>query len=155
VVIAIGDTEWSGTNSLILGRIFDPAGNPMGPHFSVSELETPSTKTSDSSHPRVAWRDNYIAFTWQTPVGPITGLPVVGYRLFKETSVSLSLTHSAGTGIVILSWATNATGFTLRSRGDLSSGSWATNSPAPVVNGSVFTVTEPVGPNNKFYQLIK
>jgi hypothetical protein len=154
VVIATGDTEWTGTNALILGRIFDPAGNPMGPHFSVSELETPSTKTSDSSHPRVAWRDNYIAVTWQTPVGPVSTRPVVGYRLFKETPVSLSITRSAGNAV--LSWPTNLSGvFTLRSTGNLLSGPWATNSPAPVINGSVFTVTEPVGPTNKFYQLIR
>jgi len=156
VVIAIGDTEWAATNagnSLILGRIFDPAGNPTGPHFSVSELETPLTKTDNSSAPRVGWRDNYIAFTWQTPVGPVTGRPVIGYRLFKETTVSLSIAPSAGN--MVLSWPTNATGFTLRSKGDLSSSTWQTNSPAPVINGSMFTVTEPVGPSNKFYQLIK
>jgi hypothetical protein len=56
---------------------------------------------------------------------------------------------------LVLSWPTNATGFTLRSKGNLSSGTWQTNSPAPVIDGSVFKVTEPIGTTNKFYQLIK
>lgn len=160
VVIAIDDSIWASVdagyagNRLILGKIFDPAGNPMGPHFSVSELETPGTVTDSSLCPRVGWRDNLIGFTWRRAFGPISGLPVLGYRLFMETPpVALLINRSAGN--VVLSWPTNATGFTLRSKGNLSSGTWQTNSPAPVINGSVFMVTEPSGPTNKFYQLIK
>jgi hypothetical protein len=100
----------------------------------------------------VAWRDNYIAFPGRPRV-VLSRASRFGYRLFKDTPVSLSITRSAGD--VVLSWSTNVTGFTLRSKGDVSSSTWQTNSPAPVVNGSVFTVTEPVGPSNKFYQLIK
>ena len=59
------------------------------------------------------------------------------------------MTRSAGN--VILSWTTNATGYTLRSKGNFSAAVWQTNSPAPVLGGGVFTVTEPLGPNNKFY----
>jgi hypothetical protein len=66
---------------------------------------------------------------------------------------TLSITRSVGN--VILSWTTNATGYTLRSKGNLSAATWQTNSPAPVTSGTVFTVTDPIGPTNKFYQLIK
>lgn len=161
VVIAIDDNQWDtnsvpALNRLVFGRILDAAGNPMGPHFAVSELATPYGTGSDidSRAPRVSWRDNLIAFTWRIATGPVSSLPVVGYRLFKETPpVALSLTRSAGN--LVLSWPTNAPGYTLRSTGNLASGTWQTNSPAPVTSGSVFTVTEPVGPANKFYQLIK
>jgi hypothetical protein len=70
-----------------------------------------------------------------------------------EPVPALSMTRSAGN--VILSWTTNATGYTLRSKGNFSAAVWQTNSPAPVTSGAVFTVTEPIGPTNKFYQLIK
>jgi hypothetical protein len=158
VVIVIDDDQWAPAgNRLILGRILDPAGNPMGPHFNVSELETPDTindSALSSLCPRVGWRDNLIGFTWRRALGPISGLSVVGYRLFQETPpAALSITRSAGN--LVLSWPTNATGFTLRSKGNLSSGTWQTNSPAPVVDGAVFKVTEPIGTTNKYYQLIK
>ena len=70
-----------------------------------------------------------------------------------EPMPTLSIARAAGN--VILSWTTKTTGFTLRSKSDLSAPTWQTNSPAPVTSGAVFTVTEPSGSSPKFYQLIK
>jgi len=67
--------------------------------------------------------------------------------------VQLSIARAGGN--VVLSWPTSATGFTLRSTANVTSGTWQTNSPTPVVNGADFNVTEAVGSSPKYYQLIK
>jgi hypothetical protein len=55
---------------------------------------------------------------------------------------------------VILTWPTNAVGFTLQSTTNLSSPSvWVTNSPAPVVIGGQNTVTNPISGTQQFYRL--
>jgi hypothetical protein len=55
---------------------------------------------------------------------------------------------------VILTWPTNATGFTLQSTTNLvSSPVWATVSPAPVVVNGQFTVTNAISGTQQFYRL--
>jgi hypothetical protein len=55
---------------------------------------------------------------------------------------------------VVLTWPTNATGFTLQSTTSLgSSAVWATNSPAPVVVNGQNTVTNPLSSPQRFYRL--
>ena len=55
---------------------------------------------------------------------------------------------------VILSWRTNATGFTLQSTTNLGlSAFWITNSPAPVVVNGQNTVTNPISGIQQFYRL--
>jgi hypothetical protein len=56
---------------------------------------------------------------------------------------------------VILTWPTNAFGFTLQSTTNLASPSlWATNSPAPVVIGGQNVVINPVSGPQQFYRLV-
>ena len=143
-------------NRLIVGKMFDASGKSMGPMFYVSERETPFNTVLDNVEPKIVWRDHLAAVVWKSLSSPNTAEAVVGLRVFNDiatTPPQLSLVRSAGN--VILSWPTSATGFTLRSKGSLATATWQTNSPAPVVNGAVYTVTEAIGPNNKFYQLIK
>jgi uncharacterized repeat protein (TIGR03803 family) len=55
---------------------------------------------------------------------------------------------------VVLTWPTNATGFTLQSTTNLVSPAvWITNSPAPVVVNGQNAVTNPVSGTKKFYRL--
>jgi uncharacterized repeat protein (TIGR03803 family) len=55
---------------------------------------------------------------------------------------------------VILTWPTNATGFTLQSTTNLASSAvWTTNSPAPVVVNGQNTVTNPISGAQQFYRL--
>jgi uncharacterized repeat protein (TIGR03803 family) len=55
---------------------------------------------------------------------------------------------------VILTWPTNAVGFTLQSTTNLgASAVWATNSPGPVVVNGQNTVTNPITGTQKFYRL--
>jgi uncharacterized repeat protein (TIGR03803 family) len=55
---------------------------------------------------------------------------------------------------VILTWPTNAAGFTLQSTTNLgSSAVWTTNSPAPAVVNGQNTVTNPISGAQQFYRL--
>jgi uncharacterized repeat protein (TIGR03803 family) len=106
---------------------------------------------------------------------PAGGLVLSGNTLYGTTSeggsldtgtiFSLSLPASllpppqlaitiAGTN-VILTWPTNAAGFTLQSTTNLSPAAWSAVSPAPVVINGQNTVTNPVSGTHRFYQLIQ
>jgi hypothetical protein len=54
---------------------------------------------------------------------------------------------------VLLTWPTNAAGFTLQSTTNLSSAVWSTNLPAPVVVNGQFTVTNPISGTQQFFRL--
>ena len=55
---------------------------------------------------------------------------------------------------VILTWPTNAVGFTLQSTTNLGSPvMWSTNSPAPVVIGGQNVVTNPITGPQQFFRL--
>jgi hypothetical protein len=55
---------------------------------------------------------------------------------------------------IILTWPTNAVGFTLQSTTNLGSAElWTTNSPRPVVIGGQNTVTNPISGPQQFYRL--
>ena len=57
---------------------------------------------------------------------------------------------------VILTWPTNAFGFTLQSTTNLVSPVvWTTNSPQPVVVNGQFTVTNLISGTRKFFRLIR
>ena len=53
---------------------------------------------------------------------------------------------------VILTWPTNAVGFTLQSTTNLGA-AWTTNSPAPFVIGGQNVVTNPLAGPQQFYRL--
>ena len=55
---------------------------------------------------------------------------------------------------IILTWPTNAVGFTLQSTTNLVSlAVWTTNSPAPVVIGGQNVITNPMSGARQFYRL--
>ena len=65
----------------------------------------------------------------------------------------LTLIRSAAN--VVLTWPTNAAGFTLQSTTNLgSSAAWSTVSPTPVVVNNQNAVTNPISGTRKFYRLI-
>ena len=76
------------------------------------------------------------------------------FSLTLPAPPQLTITRS---GIkVILTWLTNATGFTLQSTTNLLSTSvWSTNLPAPVVVNGQNTVTNGISGSQKFYRLIQ
>ena len=57
---------------------------------------------------------------------------------------------------VILTWPTNAAGYTLQSTTNLVSPAvWSTNSPAPVVIAGQNTVTNPITGPQQFFRLVQ
>ena len=95
------------------------------------------------------------------------GLVLLGNTLFGTTlqggnglvgtifSISLPplLTITLSGGIALLSWPTNAAGFTLQSTTNLASPLWTTNSPALVVVNGQNSVTNPISGTQQFFRL--
>jgi uncharacterized repeat protein (TIGR03803 family) len=108
-------------------------------------------------------------FTGSDGIGPQSGLILSGNMLYGTTigggspgygtvfSLSLpgpQLAIILSEANVILTWPTNAAGFTLQSTTNLvSSAVWITNSPAPVVVNGQNAVTNPISDAQKFFRL--
>jgi hypothetical protein len=76
-----------------------------------------------------------------------------GFLPPPQLTISLSGVPPSG---IVLTWPTNAAGFTLQSTTNLVSPVvWSTNSPAPVVIAGQNTVTNLVTGAQKFYRLIQ
>jgi uncharacterized repeat protein (TIGR03803 family) len=64
------------------------------------------------------------------------------------------LAIAAVSGDAILTWSTNATGFTLQSTTNLAApAAWTTNLPAPVVVNGQYAVTNPISSAQQFFRL--
>jgi uncharacterized repeat protein (TIGR03803 family) len=92
--------------------------------------------------------------------GPSSALSVAGGTLYGATYGSIyalhipsRLTITPAGGTVILSWPTNATGFTLQSTTNLASPEWTTNLPTPVVVDGQNTVTNTISGTQQFFRL--
>jgi hypothetical protein len=71
-------------------------------------------------------------------------------------SVSLlapQLTIISSGANVILTWPTNATGFTLQSTTNLLPAVWSSVSPAPVLVNGQYAVTNPISGPQQFFRL--
>ena len=83
------DTNNTSAYRLTQARIFDPCGNPMGPVFYVSEIETATNAVASNGstgRPRVAWRGNLIAMLWGSMNDPdpaFAAIKVVALRIFN------------------------------------------------------------------------
>ena len=77
---------------------------------------------------------------------------VFSLSLGSVSAPQLTITPSEAN--IILTWPTNAAGFTLQSATNLASPAlWATNSPAPVIVNGQNTVTNPISGAQQFYRL--
>jgi uncharacterized repeat protein (TIGR03803 family) len=146
-----GTTEHNGNGNPGPGTIF--AVNINGANFMT--LHTFAGFPNDGAFPQAG-----LILSGNT----LYGTTSEGGSLDTGTIFSLSLPASllpppqlaitiAGTN-VILTWPTNAAGFTLESTTNLLPAAWSTNLPAPVVINGQNTVTNPVSGTHRFYQLI-
>ncbi|MBI4662693.1 MAG: hypothetical protein HY735_28095, partial [Verrucomicrobia bacterium] len=88
-VIAVFDdpTAPGGSSRLVMGRMFDETGKPIGGTFMVSEKETAATASLESRRPRVAWRSGLAVVVWESMNEPTTpDKRVVAARLFSTFS---------------------------------------------------------------------
>jgi outer membrane protein assembly factor BamB len=101
-------------------------------------------------HPLALGPNGMVAVTGSSYPGP--DYATVVYR--EELPVSLSVRSSANA--LILSWPTNATGFTLQSTPSLTPPvTWLYVTNPPAVLGGLFTVTNPVSGDSQFFRLKK
>lgn len=82
VAVVYSDAAGTGGNQkIVLGRLFDPQGNPMGKTFYVSEKELPDASALESRRPRVSFRNDTVAIVWESQnIEP--GTRVVALRQF-------------------------------------------------------------------------
>lgn len=82
VAVVYDDAAGTGGNAkIVLGRIFDATGKPLGKTFYVSEKELPEAGTLESRNPRVAFRNDTVAVTWESQTAE-AGVRVVALRQF-------------------------------------------------------------------------
>jgi glucose/arabinose dehydrogenase len=125
--------------------MFDPA-NPYGTVQNIDSLLTPNE--GSPMYPVSFGEDEmgnlYIAYLVSGDV----------YRI--QTTVVptplLDIRRAANTNVVLL-WGTNFTGFTLEASTNLNSSVWSVASPAPVVRGTNYIVTNSVSGSQRFYRL--
>ena len=111
----------------------------------LQQYGLPINSSTDTADPDGDAVDNY--HEWLAGSNPTNSL---------SSPAQLTITPSGvpPSGI-ILTWSTNAVGFTLQSTTNRSSlSAWATNSPAPVIIAGQNTVTNPLTGAQKFYRLI-
>jgi len=106
VAVAYDDAAGTGGNAkIVLARVFDAQGTPLGKTFYVSEKEGPEATTLESRNPRIAFRNDTIAVTWESQnIEP--GTRVVAVRQFvipvKPGSIeSVGLTRIVPDTVVI------------------------------------------------------
>jgi len=88
--------------------------------------------------------------------GNLTGLPSSeaygGFISKSTTPPQLAISRSGAS--FVLTWPTNAAGFTLQSTTNVVAPAvWITNSPSPVVVNGQNTVTNPISGPHMFYRL--
>jgi len=107
----------------------------------LQQFGLPIDASTDSADPDGDGVDNYHEWlAGSNPTNPFSFAPL--------------LTLIPQGANVILTWPTNAAGFTLQSTTNLvSAADWSTNSPAPVVIAGQNTVTNPITGAQMFFRL--
>ena len=119
--------------------------------FTASDPVTGANSDGVNPSGRFILSGNTLYGTTETG-GKSRGGTIFSLSLQQGSAPQLSLTPSGPN--VILTWPTNATGFTLQSTTDLgSSALWTTNTPAPVIVNDQNVVTIPISGTQMFFRL--
>jgi len=105
-----------------------------------------SATTPDPNDPNHFWTIQNVATgptRWATQITELIVTPVTSPPLFIARS---------GANLLI-SWPTNAFGFTLESAGTLPSATWNSNAPPAIISNGAYTVTLPVAGSANFFRL--
>ena len=105
---------------------------------------------SDSAHPSAS-----LVLSGNILYGTASGSSTSGNGTVFSIFIQPELNLIPSGANVILTWPTNAVGFSLQSTTNLLSPVWATNYPAPVVVSGQNTVTNPISGTQQFYRLIQ
>jgi hypothetical protein len=146
-----GTADAGGTAFLVLGRLFDAQGNPLGGVFHVSEKELPVADTLDAEGPRIDWRGNTIAVAWESKnllTDNPDAKPVVALRSFKVEGgevTPIEISVARGTDTINLSWTGGNGPFLVQGKLAGINGAWTDlvtttdrSAKIPLVGGSGF-----------------
>jgi uncharacterized repeat protein (TIGR03803 family) len=155
-LILSGDTLYGTAagdgNSASSGTVF--AVNTNGTRFtnlySFTALAPITNTNSDGNTPQAGLILSGVVFYGTASHGGSASDGTV-FSLSLPQPLKLTIILS-GTNVV-LTWPTNATGFTLQSTANLSPAGWSTNLPAPVVINGQYTVRNPISGTQQFYRL--
>jgi hypothetical protein len=134
-VFVVFDDASATTNGVrtVLGRLFDPAGKPLGGAFYVSEKEGAGV-TADSRRARVAWRDNTAAVVWESKSSSAAPLPVVAGRIFTIAGAAGPLKFTTvtptATGLT-LEWSGGTSPYLVEMKNSLSDAAWSKVTTTP------------------------
>lgn len=143
-----GTALWGG--SAANGTVFKL--NTDGSGFTVLHDFSAGSTNSDGARPFLGLLLSGNTLYGTTEVGGSAGNGTVFSISLAVTSPQLSITPAGGS--VVLSWPTNATGFTLQSTTNLASPAvWTAVSPGPVVINGQNIVTNPISGTQQFYRL--
>jgi uncharacterized repeat protein (TIGR03803 family) len=146
-----GTTSYGGTNGA--GTAFKISANgALTTLYAFGSITNASGEALDGANPCAALVQGSDGSFYGTTSGGGTYTNGTVFRLTIVPQPQLTITPSGPN--VILTWPTNATGFTLQSTTSLgSSPVWNTNSLAPVVVNGQNTVTKPIFGTQQFYRL--
>lgn len=84
VLVVFADISGTqGNFPIVMGRLFDATGNPIGSTFHVSERELPDPTALEARGPRVAWRQNLAVIAWESRNSEWTQDMVMAMRIFS------------------------------------------------------------------------
>ena len=148
---------------ILVGGSFG-AGNSIGgkTRYSMARLDA-TNGLADSFDPNVGGGNSINKIVVQADAkiligggfatfSPNGGATVTRNCIARLQGTPLNIQRSANSNIV-LSWATNFTGFTLEVSTNLNSNVWSVVSPSPVVSGMFNVVTNAVSGPPRFYRL--
>lgn len=158
-------TNGSTPNSLMLvndgnfyGTTYDGGSNAYGTVFKVARDGTLTSLFSfngtNGANPYYAplLQDSNGSFYGTTYRGGANNLGTIFRLIVTASPPQLAITPVGAN--VLLTWPTNATGFTLQSTSNLVSPPlWTTVSPAPIIINGQNTVTNPISGIQRFYRL--
>ena len=107
------------------------------------------------------WNVTGIALQTGTNVITVTALDAAGNTGQATLTVTYnpppppSLQISRSGNLIVLSWLTNAVGFTMEYATNLPATSWISNSSPPAIVSGQYTVTNTISENARFYRLQK
>jgi hypothetical protein len=137
--------------SLVQARMFDKAGNPLGPKFVVSETESQPADpfaVYTTETPRVAWRGNNVVFIWLSKNSPTNpGFPVLAARILAAPITVTSVSRSGTT--TTINWTGGKAPYSLRQRSPLT-GTWSTVKTGIAGNSTTYTDSNA----NAYYQVL-
>jgi uncharacterized repeat protein (TIGR01451 family) len=156
------------TDVIPVGATFISANNPLGSQSQTNGIVTctiPSMASNATGTITITVRPTTggtvtnsatIASAANEPNPANNSASVITTVTVPPNADSPVLNVARSSGTVVLSWSTNATGFVLQSRLNLSaSGVWTAVTDAPVVIGNQFVVTKNLDGTATFYRLVK